>query len=67
MESLFKPKIGQLVSWKVSRLNNSEADEHLGLITEIKSETLVVVTFIKNNWVISLQVKNLKLLNDVES
>lgn len=63
----FKPKIGQLVAWPMTYTFTGEPIEYLGLITHIFPDGLVEVTFLKNNWIITLQVKNLKLLNDVET
>ena len=63
----FKPKIGQLVIWPMIYTFTGEPIEYLGIITHIFPDDLVEVTFLKNNWIIALQSKNLKLLNDVES
>jgi hypothetical protein len=66
MKSKFKPKIGQLVSWDMGgSIDGSYPKEHLGIITHIFPDGLVEVTFLSNNWIITLQSKNLKLLNDV--
>jgi hypothetical protein len=46
---------------------SGELIEHLGLITYIFPDGLVEVTFLKNNWIITLQTKHLRLLNDVAS
>jgi len=43
-----------------------EPIEYLGIITHIFPDGLVEVSFLKDNWIIALQAKNLKLLNDVE-
>jgi hypothetical protein len=40
--------------------------EYLGIITHIFPDGLVEVSFLKNNWIITIQLKHLKLLNDVE-
>jgi hypothetical protein len=63
----FKPKIGQLVAWPMQYNFSGELIEHLGLITYIFPDGLVEVTFLKNNWIITLQTKHLRLLNDVAS
>lgn len=63
----FKPKIGQLVIWPMVYTFTGEPIEYLGIITHIFPDGLVEVTFLKNNWIITLQSKNLKLLNDVET
>ena len=62
----FKPKIGQLVAWPMMYTFTGEPIEYLGIITHIFPDGLVEVSFLKNNWIIALQAKNLKLLNDVE-
>jgi hypothetical protein len=68
MKSKFKPKIGQLVSWDMGgSIDGSYPKEHLGMITHIFPDGLVEVTFLSNNWIITLQSKNLRLLNDVAS
>lgn len=63
----FKPKVGQLVAWPMTYTFSGEPIEYLGLITHIFPDGLVEVTFLKNNWIITLQLKHLKLLNDVET
>lgn len=67
MESEFKPKVGQLVSWRTGSPSTFFLKEHLGLITKIFANNTVEVTFVKNDWVIILSPENLKLINDVES
>ena len=57
----FIAKLGQLVSWELQGDNR----EKLGIITHIYDDGDVEVTFIKNNWIIKLSTRNLKLLNDV--
>jgi len=63
----FKAKIGQLVAWPMQYTFTGEPIEYIGIITHIFPDGLVEVSFLKNNWIIALQLKNLKLLNDVES
>jgi len=63
----FKPKVGQLVAWPMTYTLSAEPIEYLGLITHIFPDGLVEVSFLKNNWIITLQLKHLKLLNDVET
>jgi hypothetical protein len=63
----FKPKVGQLVSWPMQYTASGELIEYLGLITHIFPDGLVEVSFLKNNWIITLQSKHLRLLNDVAS
>ena len=58
---IFIAKLGQLVSWELQGDNR----EKLGIITHIYDDGDVEVTFIKNNWIIKLSTRNLKLLNDV--
>jgi hypothetical protein len=66
MVSNFKPKLGQLVSWKMSGPNMLDNKEHIGIITDVVSENFVEVTFMHHDWVITLNCKGLKLINDVE-
>lgn len=64
MESPFKPKVGQLVSWGNIEIDNPSS--RLGIITEIIAYDYVEVSFIQNNWVLRLNIKSLILLNDVD-
>lgn len=66
MISNFNPKIGQLVSWKMSGPNSVDEKEHLGIITDMISDNFVEVTFLHRDWIITLSCKGLKLINDVE-
>ena len=67
MASKHKPKVGQLVSWTMSGPNALDDKEHLGIITDVVSDKFVEVTFINQDWVITLNFNKVKLLNDVES
>ena len=67
MVSRYKPKIGQLVSWKMSGPNALDNKEHLGIITDVISDKFVEITFMNQDWVKTLNYEKLKLLNDVES
>jgi hypothetical protein len=67
MKSKFKPKIGQLVAWPMQYTASGEVIEYLGIITHIFPDGLVEVSFLKNDWIITLQLKHLRLLNDVAS
>jgi hypothetical protein len=61
----FEPKIGQLVSWKMSGPNMLDDQPHLGIVTELVSEHFVQVTFLHHDWIITLNIKGLTLVNDV--
>lgn len=63
MESKFKTKIGQLVSW---RMSGDRSKKHIGIITKIFENASVEVQFLKNDWIIIIQPENLELINDVE-
>jgi hypothetical protein len=66
MASPFKGKVGQLVSWDLPD-QDKEITSHIGIVTEVNENGSVIVEFLKNNWVITIQTINLKLLNDVET
>lgn len=66
----FKPKIGQLVYWAI-HLNGivgapSTTVDHLGMITDVVSDTYVEVTFLQQDWIIRLAIEALVLVSDVE-
>lgn len=65
MESQFKTKLGQLVSWKMGGWGSVATKSHLGVITKIFDNGSVEVTFTKNDWIIIIDPKNLILVNDV--
>lgn len=62
MESKFKPKVGQLVSWNI----NNTGKEHIGIITKVLNNSSVEVTFNLNDWVIIIDPCHLNLLNDID-
>jgi hypothetical protein len=64
---MFKAKIGQLVSWKMGGHGEPSTEEYLGIITEVLNVgNSAKVEFLKNDWIITIQVRNLILLNDVD-
>lgn len=74
MESKFNPKIGQLVIFQMSMaakeiivdFSEPQKQDKIGIITNIVSDDSVEVTFLSNDWIITLNPKYLKLLKDVD-
>lgn len=64
MELPFEPKIGQLVCWEALEVMNPNSK--LGIVTNVLAYDYVEVTFIHNDWILRINTRSLKLLNDVE-